>query len=225
MIDLSGLTASSTPTGDRGQQGVADRLQQAAHQIGAGLGECFAKQAGRVDNVWSGHRDGSIRECCERFTRRIMRWPRLRPTYTPETSSATALHHHRGLNSVPTDAADACKQAVQCGRDEAGVERYAPRRPGACTVDVITCRSPINDIAATADLNFVMRSGNVHRSPDVRLEVLSMERSRVRPTQCCRHHPVGARPRNRWLASSGTHQHGVLHDPPPLHHQQHVRGI
>ena len=31
------------------------------------------QQAGRVDNVWCGHRDDSIRECCERFTRRITR--------------------------------------------------------------------------------------------------------------------------------------------------------
>src|SRR5699024_8538188 len=27
----------------------------------------------------SGHRDDSVRECCERFTRRITRWPRPRP--------------------------------------------------------------------------------------------------------------------------------------------------
>ena len=32
------------------------------------------------------------------MTRRITRWPRLRPTYTPATNSATALHHYRGLN-------------------------------------------------------------------------------------------------------------------------------
>ncbi len=51
----------------------------AGHQIRTRLGESFAEQACRVDNVSSGHRDDSIRECCERFTRRITRWPRLRP--------------------------------------------------------------------------------------------------------------------------------------------------
>ncbi|WP_370037928.1 recombinase family protein, partial [Nocardioides sp.] len=40
----------------------------------------------------------SVRECCERFTRRITRWPRFVPAYTPVTISATALHHYRGLN-------------------------------------------------------------------------------------------------------------------------------
>jgi len=84
--------------GVRGQQGVDHRLQQRAHQIRRRLGEGFTEQACRVDNVRSGHRDDSVRECCERFTRRITRWPRFVPAYTPVTISATALHHYRGLN-------------------------------------------------------------------------------------------------------------------------------
>jgi len=40
-----------------GQELVDDRLQQRAHQIGGCLGEGFAEQAGRVDNVGCGHRD------------------------------------------------------------------------------------------------------------------------------------------------------------------------
>jgi len=48
------------------QERVDDRLQQRAHQIGAGFGQGFAEQAGRVDNVWCGHRDDSVREICGR---------------------------------------------------------------------------------------------------------------------------------------------------------------
>src|SRR5690606_19897230 len=56
---------------------------------------------------WCGHRDDSVRGFCERFTRRITRWPHLRLPYTPVTNSATALHHYRGLNSAGTpDQAD-----------------------------------------------------------------------------------------------------------------------
>ena len=40
------------------------------------------------------------------MTRRITRWPRLRPAYTPVTNSATALHHYRGLNYVDALKAD-----------------------------------------------------------------------------------------------------------------------
>src|SRR5699024_3606810 len=57
----------------RGEQGVDHVLQQAAHQIRGCLGQGFTEQAGRVDNVRCGHRDDSVRECCERFTRRITR--------------------------------------------------------------------------------------------------------------------------------------------------------
>ena len=84
--------------GVRREQRVDHRLQQLAHQIRRGFGEGFAEQACRVDNVRSGHRDDSVRECCERFTRRITRWPLLRHPYSPVTISATALHHYRGLN-------------------------------------------------------------------------------------------------------------------------------
>ena len=61
------------------EQRVDDRLQQRSHQIRAGLSQGFTQQASRVDNVWCGHRDDSIRECCERFARRITRWPHPRP--------------------------------------------------------------------------------------------------------------------------------------------------
>ena len=36
----------------------------------------------------SGHRDASFRECCERFTRRITRWPRSRPGDMPSNDHA-----------------------------------------------------------------------------------------------------------------------------------------
>ena len=52
-----------------------------------------------VDNMRSGHRDDSVRECCERFTRRITRWPLLRLAYTPVTILATALHRDDGFGS------------------------------------------------------------------------------------------------------------------------------
>src|SRR5699024_10008550 len=63
----------------RGEQGVDPVLQQAAHQIRGRLGQGVTEQAGRGDNVGSGHRDVSVRECYGRFTRRITRWPRPRP--------------------------------------------------------------------------------------------------------------------------------------------------
>jgi len=44
-----------------GQQGVDHGLQQAAHQIRRRVGEGFAKQAGRVDNMGCGHRDDAFR--------------------------------------------------------------------------------------------------------------------------------------------------------------------
>ena len=47
------------------QQGVDDRLQQAAHQIGTGLSQSFAEQASRVDNVRSGHRDAPFERSVE----------------------------------------------------------------------------------------------------------------------------------------------------------------
>jgi hypothetical protein len=74
------------------QQRVDDRLQQRAHQIVAGLGERFAKQDGRVDSVWSGHRDGP-RGFCGRLTRRITRWPRPRPS--PGMPAGTGFHSLR----------------------------------------------------------------------------------------------------------------------------------
>ena len=60
------------------EQGVDRGLQQLTHQDRGRLRKGFAKQAGRVDNVWSGHRDDSVRVFCGRLTRRITRWPRLR---------------------------------------------------------------------------------------------------------------------------------------------------
>ena len=57
----------------RGEQGVDHVLEQAVHQIRGRFGQGFTEQAGRVDNVGCGHRDDSVRECCERFTRRITR--------------------------------------------------------------------------------------------------------------------------------------------------------
>ena len=59
--------------GVRGEELVDDPLQHRAHQIRGGFGKGFAEQAVRVDNMRSGHRDDSVRECCERFTRRITR--------------------------------------------------------------------------------------------------------------------------------------------------------
>lgn len=57
----------------RGKELVDDPLQHRAHQIRRGVGQGFTEQAVRVDNMRSGHRDDSVRECCERFTRRITR--------------------------------------------------------------------------------------------------------------------------------------------------------
>jgi hypothetical protein len=96
----AGVLGADHGVGVRAQQRVDGGLQQRAHQIRRRFGEGFTEQACRVDNVRSGHRDDSIRECCERFARRITRWPLLRHPYTPVTISATALHHYRGLNSV-----------------------------------------------------------------------------------------------------------------------------
>ncbi|SFV23727.1 Transposase, Mutator family [Micrococcus terreus] len=42
------------------------------------VGAVLAEQAGRVENMRSGHRDDSIRGFCGRLTRRITRWPRPR---------------------------------------------------------------------------------------------------------------------------------------------------
>ncbi|RFA06617.1 hypothetical protein B7R21_19325 [Subtercola boreus] len=36
-------------------------MQQAAHQIRGRVGQGFAEEAGRVDNMWSGHRDDAFR--------------------------------------------------------------------------------------------------------------------------------------------------------------------
>ncbi len=93
--------------GIRGKQRVDHGLQQAAHHVRAGFGQGFTQKAGRVDNVWCGHRDDSVRECCERFARRITRWPHpcplpgpgQRPRYTTIGDSTNRHHpptgHHR----------------------------------------------------------------------------------------------------------------------------------
>ena len=57
----------------RGQQRVDHRLQQLAHQIRRRVGQGFAEQAGRVDNMRSGHRDDSIRVRSRELSRRITR--------------------------------------------------------------------------------------------------------------------------------------------------------
>ena len=45
-----------------GEQDCLDHgLQQLTHQPRRGLRQGFAQQAGRVNNVWCGHRDGSSR--------------------------------------------------------------------------------------------------------------------------------------------------------------------
>ena len=52
-----------------------------------------------------------------RLTRRITRWPRLRPAYTPVTISATALHHYRGLNCMLFVDRDGCLVQSRAGHD------------------------------------------------------------------------------------------------------------
>ena len=47
------------------------------------------------------------------------------------------------------------------GRDDIGV-----LKPGACADIVAMPGDPLDDIAATARVDFVMRAGAVHRCPD-----------------------------------------------------------
>ena len=54
------LNAADDLVGVSRQQRIDHGLQQAAHQVRRGVGQGFAKQAGRVDNMGSGHRDDSF---------------------------------------------------------------------------------------------------------------------------------------------------------------------
>ena len=54
----------------------------------------------------------SFRECFDRFTRRITRWPHFRPDDSPVTIMRTALHHYAGLNSLTRRATDRTRLAI-----------------------------------------------------------------------------------------------------------------
>ncbi|MBM4625226.1 IS3 family transposase [Micrococcus sp. JV4] len=82
----------------------------------------------------SGHRDDSIRGCCERFTRRITRWPRPRlrrrarpPGATP--LCGTQLDEHRDQFGV--EAICRVLSATECGFITSRGYRAAKRRPAS----------------------------------------------------------------------------------------------
>nr|WP_313956395.1 DNA methyltransferase [Micrococcus luteus] len=62
-----------------------------AHHVRGRFRQGFSEQAGRVENMRSGHRDDSIRGFCGRLTRRITRWPRPRLRRHARPPGATPL--------------------------------------------------------------------------------------------------------------------------------------
>ncbi|MET4705971.1 hypothetical protein ABIB54_003477, partial [Frigoribacterium sp. UYMn621] len=70
--------------------------QQAAHQIGGRIGEGFAKKACRVDNMWSGHRDGAFRVEVRDFSK-VSHGDRA---YVSRRAGHQELHHFMGHYSV-----------------------------------------------------------------------------------------------------------------------------
>ncbi len=67
---------------------------------------------------------------------------------------AAGLSPHRALQAATSVAAE------MLGRDDLGV-----LRTGACA-DIVAMRgNPLEDVAVTADVDFVMRSGTLHRRP------------------------------------------------------------
>ncbi len=66
-----------------------------------------------------------------------------------------------GLSPVRALKAGTSVAAELLGRDDIGV-----LEPGACADIVAMPGDPVDDIAATAQVDFVMRAGAVHRRPD-----------------------------------------------------------
>ena len=126
--------------GIRGQQGVDHGLQQMAHHVRGRFRQGFSEQAGRVENMRSGHRDDSIRGFCGRLTRRITRWPRPRlrrharpPGTTP--LCGTQLGSSKAPPPQPTDAArihpDTDTASARLARHHPS-DSLAPRHPHSC---------------------------------------------------------------------------------------------
>jgi imidazolonepropionase-like amidohydrolase len=65
-----------------------------------------------------------------------------------------------GLSPIRALRAATSTAAQLLGRDDIGV-----LRPGACADIVAMPGNPLEDIAATARVDFVMRGGTVHRQP------------------------------------------------------------
>jgi hypothetical protein len=86
-----------------GEQRVDHRGQQRAQQIRRRVGQALLQQGGRVENVRSGHRDGSFRGCCETFTRRITRWPLPRPDDMPGEDHADRVTPLSGTQLISVD--------------------------------------------------------------------------------------------------------------------------
>jgi imidazolonepropionase-like amidohydrolase len=68
---------------------------------------------------------------------------------------------HAGLSPIRALQAGTSVAAELLGRDDIGV-----LKPGACADIVAMPGDPVEDIAATAQVDFVMRAGVVHRRPD-----------------------------------------------------------
>ena len=68
-----------------------------------------------------------------------------------------------GVNPIRALRAGTSVAAGLLGRDDIGV-----LKPGACADIVAMLGNPLDDIAATAQVDFVMRAGAVHRRPGQR---------------------------------------------------------
>lgn len=62
--------------------------------------------------------------------------------------------------------ARALRAATSVAAEMLGIDNIGVLRPGACADIVAMPGNPLQDIAATSEVNFVMRSGNVYREPD-----------------------------------------------------------
>jgi imidazolonepropionase-like amidohydrolase len=60
----------------------------------------------------------------------------------------------------------ALRAATSVAAEMLGIHTIGVLRPGACADIVAMPGNPLDDIAATAGVTFVMRSGNVHRQPE-----------------------------------------------------------